>query len=155
MFANDNHKEYSVYTGEKGHIIINGRITVPEWIEVSKMDTNLIKDYQADLLICQNIENIFKHNEYKLQVIGGSWCGDTKSEFPKLFKILNVCNIKENKFELFGVDRDKIIQIEKYNEINISKVPTLIVLKNEIEIGRIEEFPESSWEKDLLIILGD
>jgi hypothetical protein len=41
--------------------------------------------------------------------------------------------------------------MEKDTKIN--KVPTMIIIKNGKEIGRIEEFPEDTWENDLIKIL--
>lgn len=146
---------YSTYISEKGQKIIIGNINTYEWISETSNDFTLHNVYIIDSNTCYQLKEKINSSDIRLIFVGGSWCGDTKSEFPKLFKILDVLNLSKEKFEIFGVDRDKKLTSKKYSELKIELVPTVVVLKHGVEIGRIEEYPESSWEKDLMIILGD
>ena len=48
-----------------------------------------------------------------------------------------------------------IIAPEKFESLNIERVPTFIIYRNKNELGRIVEYPETSLEKDMLDIMID
>jgi len=84
----------------------------------------------------------------------GSWCGDTKRELPRFLKIIEYLSFSEGNIRLTGLDRKKQAPVYTENIWNIEFVPTFIVLKNGIEIGRITEQPLVSLEADLKQIVG-
>jgi len=62
-------------------------------------------------------------------------------------------SVSEDDVHLFGVDRSKKSTDGTTEKYTISRVPTLIVLRGDEELGRIVESPRSTQEKDLLRIL--
>jgi len=84
----------------------------------------------------------------------GSWCGDTKRELPRFLKILEYLSFPEGNIRLIGLDRAKQAPVYLENIWNIEYVPTFIILKNGIEIGRIIEQPLITLEEDLKQIVG-
>jgi hypothetical protein len=54
-----------------------------------------------------------------------------------------------------GICRDRIKSspVSGYEELNIERVPTFIFLKNNIELGRIIEYPLASLQQDMINIL--
>jgi hypothetical protein len=62
-------------------------------------------------------------------------------------------NFPEEKITLIGVNRNKKAPLKDYQNLQIEKVPTFIIYKNQKEIGRIVESPLKSLEKDLLNII--
>ncbi|MFA5512659.1 MAG: hypothetical protein WC313_09420 [Candidatus Kapaibacterium sp.] len=62
--------------------------------------------------------------------------------------------INSSSIILSGVGRDKKILNDTYKYLNITHVPTLIILRNNSEQGRIEEFPKICWEQDILEIIS-
>jgi len=83
----------------------------------------------------------------------GTWCGDSKKEVPKLYKVLEACNFPEEQLTVIAVNRsaDMYKQSPKHEEkgLNIHRVPTIIFYKDGKEINRIVEHPVKSFEKDI------
>ncbi len=83
----------------------------------------------------------------------GTWCGDSKRQTPRMFKILDQVNFEDQNLELITVDRTKQNPKEYTDGKNIMRVPTFIFVKEGKEIGRIVERPVETLEKDMLKIL--
>ena len=82
----------------------------------------------------------------------GTWCGDSKRETPRFYKILDAAG-KTQDIELITVDRSKTTPEGLEEGKDIKRVPTLIFSKNGTELGRIVEYPIESLEQDMLKIL--
>lgn len=87
----------------------------------------------------------------------GTWCGDSKQEVPKFFKILEACNYPMEQLNVIALSREPNLykQSPQHEEagLNIHRVPTFIFYKNGIEINRIVEHPVETFEQDMLNIL--
>jgi len=82
----------------------------------------------------------------------GTWCGDSRRNVPKFFK-----TVKKNtnfEFEIWAVDRRKMLDNDLIKKYTIKRVPTFIFLKDGAEFGRITENPQKSIEEDILEILN-
>lgn len=84
----------------------------------------------------------------------GTWCGDSKRETPRMFKILDEAQFSKQDLELITVDRSKQNPKEFTAGNNIIRVPTFIFKKDGEEIGRIVERPVESLEEDMVKILN-
>jgi thiol-disulfide isomerase/thioredoxin len=86
----------------------------------------------------------------------GTWCGDSKREVPRIYKVLEACGVKSKQISLVMVNNSDTAykQSPGHEErgLHIHRVPTLIVWEGGAEKGRIVESPVVSWEKDLLTI---
>jgi hypothetical protein len=83
-------------------------------------------------------------------VVIGTWCSDSREQFPALMKILDAAGFADNNLRVFGVDRDKKQPDYITGRYKITNVPTIIVMDYEgNETGRITETPEKSLEEDL------
>ena len=83
----------------------------------------------------------------------GTWCGDSKRETPRFFKILEQADFQMNNLELVTVNRSKKTPDNLQEGLNIFKVPTFIFYKDGKEIGRYVEYARISLEKDILKIV--
>jgi tetratricopeptide (TPR) repeat protein len=96
--------------------------------------------------------------KFKLKIVFGSWCGDSKREVPKMMKVLRTIDFPEKNIQLIGVHDsiDVYKQAPGHEErgLNIYRIGTFILYKNDKEIGRIVEYPVESIERDLLKILA-
>lgn len=91
--------------------------------------------------------------ENEIIVFGGTWCGDTQNLLPKFYKVMD--GIKPTpKTTLVLVDRDKKSGEGIEKQYKIERVPTFIVLKNGVEVGRVVESVENSIEADLAAIIN-
>ncbi len=133
--------------------IISGAIEWHQWREQSLWNFKAMDSKSVDLLLARSICNIINNGDYFLIIFAGSWCEDSESQLPIIFKLFEKGGLKSSKYQLIGVDRNK----EAYNISNLKyspdKVPSLIILHNNAEIGRVEELPEKSWEQDIISIL--
>ena len=96
-------------------------------------------------------------NEYSIKLFLGTWCGDSKREVPRFYKVLDAANFPESQLEVIAVDRTpeayKKSPTGEEKGLNIHKVPTFIFYKNGKEINRIVESPQASLEQDIKAIL--
>ncbi len=107
------------------------------------------RDYRPDNQIIGKLNPII--NNYKIVVIMGTWCSDSREQVPVLYKILDDAGYRQNP-DIYFVPR-KYKSYKPVLSYNIIRVPTIIVYQNEQEKGRIIEYPMKSIEADLLNIL--
>lgn len=93
-------------------------------------------------------------NGVAIKVVLGTWCSDSQREVPRFLKILSLLETNERMtLELICVNRSKTAIDAGVPEGYIEFVPTFIVSRNNIELGRIVEAPTASLEEDLLNLL--
>jgi thiol-disulfide isomerase/thioredoxin len=83
----------------------------------------------------------------------GTWCGDSRRETPRFYKVLEQTDFDLNNFELITVNKDKKTPDNLQEGLNIIRVPTFIFYKQGKEVGRYVEFPRETLEKDILKIV--
>lgn len=114
-------------------------------------------NYQPDETIMESLEG--KLNDYDITIFMGTWCGDSKREVPRFYKIIEALEFPENQMELIALSNDfnlyKQSPQHEENGLNIHRVPTFIFYKNGKEVNRIVEHPVESLEKDILKIVND
>ena len=94
-------------------------------------------------------------SQYTYEVFLGTWCGDSRRELPRMEKIFSEMGIDMSNVLIVTLDRDKISPNGEQEGKDIRYVPTLIVSKDNQEIGRIVESPSSetaTLESDLFEI---
>jgi thiol-disulfide isomerase/thioredoxin len=109
------------------------------------------ENYSVDTKTVDQIQKLRK--DLEIVVVMGSWCHDSKVQVPRFYKILDETKIKDSKVKLIAVDSKKTAVDIDIASLNIQRVPTFIFYKNGNEIGRIVEKPNSTLEKDMLLIL--
>jgi thiol-disulfide isomerase/thioredoxin len=107
--------------------------------------------YFVDTTVLNEIKTLSDGIHFVL--VMGTWCGDSKREVPYLFKIFDKAKISDHRLLMVGVDRSKKSADGLTEKYNIQRVPTLIVLKGDQELGRIVETPRETLEKDIIRIL--
>jgi hypothetical protein len=88
----------------------------------------------------------------EIVIFMGTWCDDTHALLPKLYKTMTLSHCFTN-YTMYGVDRAKHSNNKEDEKYKIVNVPTIIVLKNGTEIGRIVETAKESIEQDLVKIV--
>jgi len=87
----------------------------------------------------------------------GTWCGDSKREVPRFYKVLDQMDFDEKNIKLVNLDRSNEAYKQSPNGeekgLNIHRVPTFIFYKEGKEMGRIVESPTTSMETDMAQIL--
>lgn len=93
------------------------------------------------------------------EIFLGTWCGDSKREVPRFLKVLDALKVEESAISIINLNNaDTAYKQSPTHEEEgklIHRVPTFIMYKKGIEIGRIVESPVTSLEMDLVQILLD
>mgnify|MGYP003287262868 CR=1 FL=1 len=110
------------------------------------------EDYTPD---AKGVE-AFKKGKDSIRILAfsGLWCDDTKFIIPRFFAITDAAGIDSSRIVMLGVDRDKKT-IELMSEtFNVTLVPTIIVLKNGKEVGRVVEYGKTGmFDRELAQIV--
>lgn len=87
-------------------------------------------------------------------VFAGTWCHDTQFILPKFYALAEAAGIRPSSITTVGVDAAKKSQHNLTEVFKIENVPTIIVLKNGKEKGRVVEYGKTGmFDKDLSEIL--
>lgn len=150
VFAQDFVREIDKKT-EK--VLLRGKITFEDIREETTCswfdkNANIYKPNQAAIDVLEEVAK-----PYRFVVFAGTWCGDTKDLLPKFYKVLKTAGIDLHSVEMYGVNRQKEALNIEHTLYNIGFVPTIIIMQQAREVGRIVETVESSIEEDLLRII--
>ncbi len=94
-----------------------------------------------------------KTDDLKIKIVMGTWCPDSRREVPKFMRVLDIWRFPLSQVTIIGVNKEKKAPVSDYESLNIQRVPTFIIYKNNIEAGRIIENPVTSLEQDIVNIL--
>ncbi len=93
-----------------------------------------------------------KINKTQITVVFGSWCGDSKMQVGRFFKILDASGYKK-KVKIIAVTRRLKAGSVDITALNIRRIPTFVIYYRGEEVGRIVESPKTTLEGDLAAIL--
>lgn len=95
-----------------------------------------------------------KSQSIQFIVFGGTWCEDTQFILPRFFKLQELSGVPDENISFFGVNREKTTLGHIAEALGITNVPTIIVMKNGKELGRVVEYGKTGkWDKELASIL--
>jgi len=103
------------------------------------------------------IVNAFRNNKDKIYFLffGGTWCEDTRFILPKFYKVQEVSGFPENRITVFALDREKNGTGNIAHAMNIISTPTIVVMKNGKELGRLIEYGKTGhWDTELAAIIN-
>lgn len=87
------------------------------------------------------LEGFKKHKDsVQVLVFMGTWCEDSHAVVPKFFSLMDEAQVPASHITLFGVNRKKESVGELSAALGVTNVPTIIVLKNGKELGRVVEY---------------
>lgn len=90
-----------------------------------------------------------KLDDYEITVVLGTWCGDSKIQVPHFYKVINEAGYNDKRVKIIAVDKKKEAILVDISDMDIQRVPTFIIYKDDKEVGRIIETPKKSLERDL------
>jgi thiol-disulfide isomerase/thioredoxin len=98
----------------------------------------------------QAVAELKKNQNIQFITFMGTWCDDSKFIIPKFYSLLDAAGFPQDKVSLIGVDRSKKTLSHLAEALNIENVPTIIVMSNGKEIGRVVEYGKSgAFDKEL------
>jgi thiol-disulfide isomerase/thioredoxin len=111
----------------------------------------IYKDYQVDLLL---VEQLIYAEPDKIIIVMGTWCGDSRREVPRFFKIMDKLGWDRNIVDIYAVDRSKTLPEFEALDINVERVPTFFFYNSNKLVGTIVESPEGTLELDMVNIVN-
>lgn len=87
-----------------------------------------------------------------ITIFMGTWCSDSRKQVPALLNVLDEIAYDTSNIILITMSEDKDTPDGFEDGKNIEYVPTIIVYNNDVEMGRIVEYPIENLESDLLKI---
>jgi len=150
MMAQDFVREEDKKTGK---VLLRGKITFDNIINETScnwFETNA-KAYQPNRNIVDELSKI--SGDYRFVIFAGTWCGDTKDLLPKFYKMLVEAGLDMHAIEMYGVNRNKEALNIEATLYGIKNIPTIIVMHQFREVGRIVESVNTSIEEDLDAII--
>ena len=98
----------------------------------------------------QAVAELKKNQNIQFITFMGTWCDDSKFIVPKFYSLLDAAGFPQDKVTLIGVDRSKKTLSHLAEALNIENVPTIIVMNNGREIGRVVEYGKyGAFDKEL------
>ncbi|MBO9202742.1 MULTISPECIES: thioredoxin family protein [Niastella] len=144
-------------TDKKGNLILLGKCT-RERLAQPPFDvwyTKNFSTYTVDSNTASQIKHLLRNKRFLLFM--GTWCGDSRREVPRIYKILDYCEVKPSQIQLITLNNsDTAYKKSPGHEeqgLNIRRVPTLLIFENQREVGRVVESPVTSLEKDIMAIV--
>ena len=137
-----------------GKPMLLGKITIEE-LQQEPFNEWYQMEFDGYEVDTELINAISEPGQYTYEVFLGTWCGDSRREVPRMEKIFSEMGIDMSNVLIVTLDRDKISPNGEQEGKDIRYVPTLIVSKDNQEIGRIVESPSSetaTLESDLFEI---
>jgi len=110
-------------------------------------------EYQPKEEIVNKLKAVTLYKGVTIKIIFGTWCGDSRRELPRFYKLIDEASIPEKNISLTAVDTKKSSYDKKLEGIKFTRIPTFIFYRYGKEIGRIVESTEKSLEEDMLKIL--
>jgi len=95
-------------------------------------------DYTPYAAAVKTLQSSKEHIDFV--VFMGTWCHDSQFIVPKFYRLLEAAGYPEAKVSLIGVDRSKKTLNNLAENFNVLNVPTIMVLKDGVEIGRVVEY---------------
>ena len=109
--------------------------------------------YKPDMTVLNAMEAA--KGKVQFVVFGGTWCEDTQFILPKFFKLQELSGFPDNSISFFGVDRKKKTLGNLADAFKITNVPTIIIMKDGKETGRLVEYGKTGkWDTELGEMLG-
>ncbi len=95
-----------------------------------------------------------KINKTTITIVFGSWCGDSRMQVGRFYKVLEDAGFDNSHVKNIAVLRSLKAGSTNISGLHIRRVPTFIISYQGKEIGRIVESPKVSLEADLAAIVN-
>lgn len=110
------------------------------------------KNYHPGSTVIKEIAK--KINKTTITIVFGSWCGDSKMQVGRFYKVLDKAGFDGSHLKIIAVLRSIKAGDMDISGLHIRRIPTFIVFYHGKEAGRIVESPAVSLEADLAAILN-
>lgn len=111
--------------------------------------------YQPDAASVERLRPLL--GGVSIEAYFGTWCGDSRRQVPRLVRLLDLAAFDHGRLSFVGLS-DRAMEFKQAPghpeaKRRIHRTPTIVIVREGREIGRIVETPAVSLEADLLAIL--
>lgn len=137
-----------------GHPLLRGQITFADLLDESTCSWlgAGASTYKADSRAIEGIQGL--GGPYRYVVFAGTWCEDTQILLPQFYAVMKQAGIPSGAVTLFGTNRAKKALNDEELVFEITRVPTIIVLEQNREIGRITESVSTTVEQEIFDMMA-
>ncbi len=111
------------------------------------------KAYKPNDSIIQKLKVSEKLQNTDIFIVMGTWCGDSRRELPRFYKVIDELGFPYSKVTIVAVDTKKKSGNKNLNDIEFTRIPTFIFYRDKKEIGRIVESTVKTLEEEILDII--
>ncbi len=101
----------------------------------------------------ETLERLRSAAPARIEVVFGSWCPDSYDHLPPLIAALREARNPGLELVLIGVDRGKQDPTGAAGRLGVTRVPTVVVFRGDVELGRVIETPATTMDLDVARIL--
>ena len=142
-------------TVHEGEVMLLGKVN-RKGLELEEVATPYKEGFEEHILDTASVKLLEPLlNNIKLKVFIRSCCSDSQIHIPALYKILDLANFNYDNLEMVALSHNKDTPDGLEEGYDIEYVPTIIVYKDQNEIGRFVEMAQETLEKDLLAIINE
>lgn len=110
--------------------------------------------YKADENIIEKLKTNKNFKKIKIKIIFATWCGDSRREIPRFYKVLDKTGFPQENITLIAINTYRSARASLLKGVKFKRIATFIFYENNKEIGRIVETPTVSIENDWLKIIS-
>lgn len=144
--ADEKHKDVTILNGIISKYALQNNEEFFKWYNSNQS----IYDPQAAVVNAMEAAK----NKVQFIIFGGTWCEDTQFVIPRFFKLQEQSGFPDTGISFFGVNRAKKTLGNIGAAFNILNVPTIIVMKDGKEVGRVVEYGKTGkWDVELAELL--
>ncbi|WP_416307922.1 thioredoxin family protein [Neptunicella sp. SCSIO 80796] len=109
-------------------------------------------EYRSFQPTIREITMMSKLDGKSILVLFGLWCHDSQREIPRLLKLIDQSGVTLSSLRLVAVDGNKQDPSGISEQYHLRFTPTIILLQDGRELGRVVEKPVHSLSEDLTSI---
>jgi len=134
---------------DKGNKVLKGIISRGE-VENDTAFAWWVENLKGYTPQSQAVAELKKNTNIQFITFMGTWCSDSKFVIPKFYSLLDAAGFPQDRVTLIGVDRSKKTLSHLTEAMNVTNVPTIIVMNNGKEVGRVVEYGKyGMFDKEL------
>ena len=148
---------YEIVKDRTGKKLLKGFVT-DSILKADPAEFNWFAENESIYKPAEAVLNSFiaQKDSVTFMVFFGTWSPDSHYVVPRFYKILEQAGIDKKKVTLFALDRTKKDEAHFASNFNIQHVPTIIILKEGKEMGRVVEYGVTGkFDEELAKVLND
>lgn len=87
-----------------------------------------------------------------VKLLMATWCGDSQRNVPPFYRIMDQLGFEEEHLQVWALDTRKQGPDNEQQRFGVTRVPTIIFYRDDVEIGRFVERPKPGQRLEEIIV---